>query len=233
MAYLPRFLRRPFQSGLRAGSGHPLFRAVRPKARKYSSHKLSAFAVDVMLDATGLAFRPGMRDYLVDFIAWAIRTNSGTLDPTTTTSFREFIDVDGLGFSGFLMSLNLRFPEAPKPEFRSLFEEDSWNAWVAFIHANLTDNGKPLSGALVASANLGDTLASTTKKKRAGDARPQWSIDQEKALRKLIDEARKQEPPPRICHTAWSSIRRGTPGTSTCGCTSTCRARTASARRSV
>ena len=104
------------------------------------------------------------------------------------------------------MSLNLRFPEAPKPEFRSLFEEDSWNAWVAFIHANLTDNGKPLSGALVASANLGDTLASTTKKKRAGDAHPPWSIDQEKALRKLIDEARKQEPGlPRICHTAWSS----------------------------
>ena len=75
------------------------FEPYDPKARKYSSHKLSAFAVDVMLDATGLAFRPGMRDYLVDFIAWAIRTNSGTLDTTTTTSFREFIDVDGLGFS--------------------------------------------------------------------------------------------------------------------------------------
>ena len=156
------------------------FDAFDPKSRKYSAHELSTIAVERLLDATGLRFKSGLREHFVNFIASVILKNRHAI--VDRPSFPYFIEVEGLGFAGFSMTLNLLFPATGGGLFRSLFDEESWKGWTAFLKASLSERGLPLDGALVASGNLGAKLPTKSETKRAESVRPQWTRDSGKRV---------------------------------------------------
>ena len=183
-----------FDNGYGLDLGFGVFDPHDPKGHKYSAQELANFSIDALLESSGLVFRAGAREYLANFIASVIVTNSYGLEHATG----NFIEVDGLAFYGVVLSANLLFDFSAERNFRSLFEPDSWKAWTDYLRSNFADKHIGLGKLLVAAANFGDTFASKApkEKKKPVEKRPGWTVDQENGLRKRIDAARKQSPRP-------------------------------------
>jgi hypothetical protein len=172
------------------------FKPYDPADKKWSAEELAGHALDVLQDSTLLEFKSAdARQKLIDYIASAVRYQLGGFEGT----YRNVIDVDGRSFPGLHMSLNVLW-NGTDP-FRTLFDDASWKAWTEFLRVEMPTRAAALGGLLIASANLGDRLGSKAPKAAAGKGgseRPAWTIEQEKALRQSIDDARKQDPKPEL-----------------------------------
>jgi hypothetical protein len=182
-----------FEDGWGLQLAYGVFEPYDPKGKKYSSLELANFTLDALVDSTGLVFLPGAREYLATFIASVIVKNSYRLEGAKG----KFIEVDGFAFFGLTLSANLMFNFTAERNFRSMFELESWNNWIAFLRANITAKGGSLGNVLVASANFGDKFGGKgpKDKRKPADERPGWTIDQERDLKKLVEDARKKPPP--------------------------------------
>ena len=149
-------------------------------AKRLSPKRIAETAVAVLADALGVPFRSGPQA-LIDLIT---------------------ADLEGLGWpvdSGELRAYLLPFEI---PTIRRQFEEKAFETWWADLKHTLGEQIN--AGPLIAAGNFA-TGKSTGKApgpgrgtKAAGEAKAlHWAREQERAVTRLIEDAKRQSPPPK------------------------------------